>query len=183
MQRVGRQNVTLLTKTMAESRREAEADLDRFMKELGTDTLDIVLLHIRTSPTWVTEAEGAMQALAEAKAAGRIRAHGVSCHSLEALRLAAVTEWVDIDLARINPYGMHMDADPETVKAILDEMKLAGKGVIGMKILGQGDAVDRFDEAIEHATRLECIDAFTIGFRSAEELDQVASRIASTVMG
>ncbi len=182
IKQVGRQNVTVLTKTMAETREEAEADLDRFMEELGTDMLDIVLLHIRTSATWTTESQGAMQALAEAKAAGRIRAHGVSCHTLDALELAAKTDWVEVDLARINPYRLHMDADPDTVKGVLDGMKAAGKGVIGMKILGQGDAVDRFDEAIEHATRLDCIDAFTIGFRNALELDQVAERIASTVM-
>lgn len=179
MQQVGRQNVTLLTKTMAETREEAEADLARFMDELGTDYLDIVLLHIRTSATWVSDAEGAMEVLAQAKARGQIRAHGVSCHSLEALQLAAKTDWVDVDLARINPFGMHMDSDPATVISVLEGMKAAGKGVLGMKILGQGDLVDRFDAAIEHATKLDCIHGFTIGFRSLEELDQVATKIAS----
>ena len=179
MQQVGRQNVTLLTKTMAETREEAEADLARFMEELGTDYIDIVLLHIRTSPDWIREGEGAMEVLAEAKQRGQIRAHGVSCHSLEALRSAAQEPWVDVDLARINPFRLHMDADPATVIAELEGMKASGKAVLGMKILGQGDAVDRFDEAIEHATRLNCIHGFTIGFRSIEELDQVATKIAS----
>jgi 1-deoxyxylulose-5-phosphate synthase len=179
MRQVGRQNVTLLTKTMAETREEAEADLARFMEELDTDYLDIVLLHIRTSGNWTTEGEGAMEVLAEAKARGQIRAHGVSCHSLEALQLAAQTDWVDVDLARINPYSLHMDSDPATVISVLDGMKASGKGVLGMKILGQGDAVDRFDEAIAHATRLDCIHGFTIGFRSLDELDQVATKIAS----
>jgi aryl-alcohol dehydrogenase-like predicted oxidoreductase len=179
MAQVGRQNVTLLTKTMAETRRGAEADLERFMSELGTDYIDIVLLHIRTSANWTSEGEGAMEVLAEAKARGQIRAHGVSCHSLRALELAAETDWVDVDLARINPYTLHMDADPGTVVSVLDRMKTSGKGVLGMKILGQGDAVDRFDEAIEYAARLECIHGFTIGFRSLDELDQVAAKIAS----
>jgi aryl-alcohol dehydrogenase-like predicted oxidoreductase len=179
MRQVGRQNVTLLSKTMAETREEAEADLERFMEELGTDYIDILLLHIRTSPNWTTESEGAMEVLSEAKARGQIRAHGVSCHSLAALELAARTDWVDVDLARINPYRLHMDSDPDTVEGILDQMKAGGKGVLGMKILGQGDAVDRFDDAVAHAARLDCIHGFTIGFRALDELDQVANRIAS----
>jgi 1-deoxyxylulose-5-phosphate synthase len=179
MQQVGRDNVTLLTKTMAETREEAEADLERFMEELGTDHLDIVLLHIRTSATWVADAEGAMEVLAEAKARGQIRAHGVSCHSLAALELAAQTDWVDVHLARINPFRLHMDSDPASIVSLLEGVKAAGKGVLGMKILAQGDAVDRFDEAIEYATRLECLHGFTIGFRSLDELEQVATKIAS----
>lgn len=183
MQRVGRRNVTLLTKTMAETADEAAADLDRFMEELATDYLDIVLLHIRTSENWVEESAGAMEVLAQAKSQGRIRAHGVSCHSLAALQLAAKTDWVDVDLARINPFGLHMDSDPGTVISLLEEMKNAGKAVLGMKILGQGDAVDRFDQAIEHATRLDCLSAFTIGFRSLEELEGVSQKIASVTHG
>jgi 1-deoxyxylulose-5-phosphate synthase len=179
MQQVGRSNVTLLTKTVAETRQEAEADLERFMEELGTDYLDIVLLHVRTSPTWVAEAEGAMEVLAAAKARGQIRAHGVSCHSLEALQLAAQTDWVDVHLSRINPFQLHMDAEPSTIRDLLQAQKDAGKGVLGMKILAQGDAVDRFDEAIEYATRLDCVHGFTIGFRSLEQLDQVATKMAS----
>ncbi len=182
MREVGRQNVTLLTKTLAETREEAEADLERFMDELGTDYIDILLLHIRTSGAWTTESEGAMEVLSAAKQRGQIRAHGVSCHSLEALRLAARTEWVDVDLARINPFGLHMDADPETVIAELETMKASGKGVLGMKILGQGDAVNRFDEAIEHVTRLDCIHGFTIGFTSLEQLEQVSTKMESVTI-
>jgi aryl-alcohol dehydrogenase-like predicted oxidoreductase len=179
MRQVGRENVTLLTKTTAETREDAEADLERFMEELGTDYFDIVLLHLRESPNWVAESEGAMEVLAEAKARGQIRAHGVSCHTLEALELAAETDWVDLDLARINPFGLRMDADPDTVVGVLEGMKNQGKAVLGMKILAQGDALDRFDEAIEYATRLECIHGFTIGFRSMDQLDEVAAKIAA----
>src|SRR5690606_6894970 len=143
-------------------------------EELGTDYIDIVLLHIRESANWVSEGEGAMEVLAEAKARGQIRAHGVSCHTLAALELASRTDWVDIDLARINPFQLHMDADPDTVKSVLKSMKDSGKAVLGMKILGQGDAVNRFDECIEHATRLDCIHGFTIGFTRLDQLDQVA---------
>jgi aryl-alcohol dehydrogenase-like predicted oxidoreductase len=174
---VGRQNVVVLTKTHARTESEMQADLERFMRELGTDYIDIVLLHNRQSGSWDSECAGAMSYLADAKARGLIRAHGVSCHTLEALRVAARTPWVDVDLARINPAGLHMDADPATVTSVLKEMKAAGKGVIGMKILGQGDLSNSVESAIQHATRLDCLDGFTIGFRSTSEIEDVQVKI------
>jgi aryl-alcohol dehydrogenase-like predicted oxidoreductase len=179
IRQVGRQNVTVLTKTTAETAEGVEADLARFRQELGVDMIDIVLLHNKQSASWTTQCAGAMDALSRAKQSGAIRAHGVSCHTLQALELAADTPWVDVDLARINPMGIAMDADPATVISVLARMKAAGKGVIGMKILGEGRLANQLDMAIGHAVGLDCIDAFTIGFTSTTELDQVTQKIAT----
>jgi diketogulonate reductase-like aldo/keto reductase len=179
IRRVGRQNVVVLTKTTSETAAGVEADLARFRKELGVDTIDIVLLHLKTSARWTSECESAMETLEKAKQSGAIRAHGVSCHSLDALRLAARTPWVDVDLARINPAGVAMDAEPATVISVLREMKTAGKGVIGMKILGEGRLANSLDTAIKHAVDLDVLDAFTIGFTTEGQLDQVVDKIAT----
>jgi aryl-alcohol dehydrogenase-like predicted oxidoreductase len=179
IRQVGRQNVTVLTKTAAQTAQGLEADLARFRSELGVDVIDIVLLHNKQSATWTTECEGAMDALERAKQSGAIRAHGVSCHTLEALELAAATPWVEVDLARINPAGLIMDASPATVIAVLTRMKAAGKGVLGMKILGEGQLASQLDMAIQHAVGLDAIHGFTIGFTSNSQLDQVADRIAT----
>ena len=179
IRQVGRQNVTVLTKTASETAAGVEADLARFRSELGIDVIDIVLLHNKTSDTWTTECAGAMEVLERAKQSGAIRAHGISCHSLQALELAAATPWVDVDLARINPAGLIMDSDPETVISVLTRMKAAGKGVLGMKILGEGRLASELDMAIGHAVGLDSIDGFTIGFTSNAQLDQVTQRIAA----
>jgi len=179
IRQVGRQNVVVLTKTTAETAAGAQADLDRFRRELGIDMIDIVLLHNKQSATWTTACAGAMDVLSAAKESGVIRAHGVSCHTLSALQLAARTPWVDIDLARINPDGILMDSDPTTVINLLRQMKADGKGVIGMKILGEGQLSNAVDRAINHAVRLDSIDAFTIGFTSNTQLDQVMQKIAA----
>ena len=180
IRQVGRQNVVVLTKTSAETATAVQADLDRFRKELGIDMIDIVLLHNKQSATWTSECTGAMEVLGRAKESGVIRAHGVSCHTLAALKLAARTPWVDVDLARVNPDGLIMDADPATVIGVLNEMKAAGKGVIGMKILGEGRLGNAIDRAISHAVRLPAIDAFTIGFTTPAQMDQVVQRIAAS---
>jgi 1-deoxyxylulose-5-phosphate synthase len=176
---VGRKNVVILTKTHARTEAQLQSDLARFLVELGTDYIDIVLLHNRQSANWTGECSGAMSALADAKQRGVIRAHGVSCHTLAALQLAARTPWVDVDLARINPAGVLMDSDPSTVISVLREMKSAGIGVIGMKILGEGALRGQLDAAIGHAVALDCIDGFTIGFRSRTELEEVQAKIAA----
>jgi len=86
---------------------------------------------------------------------------------------------VEVDLARINPIGSHMDADPGTVTGVLREMKAAGKGVIGMKILGEGDLRNRQDEALRFALSLGVLDAFTIGAESKAEQEDLIGRIAA----
>jgi aryl-alcohol dehydrogenase-like predicted oxidoreductase len=119
-----------------------------------------------------------MDVLEEAKQKKIIRAHGCSCHSIEALRAAAKSPWVDVDLARINPIGAIMDADPDTVVSVLRQMKASGTAVLGMKILGQGALRDRQDEALRFALGLNLLDAFTIGAESTAEQNDLVRRIA-----
>ena len=174
-----RDKVAVLTKSWGRDPQTVRADLDRFRRELKTDYIDVFLMHCLTEGDWTTRFRGVMDVLSEAKQKGIIRAHGCSCHSIEALRAAAKSAWVDVDLVRINPIGSHMDADPATVVGVIKEMKAAGKGIIGMKILGQGDLRDRQDEAIKYALSLGLLDAFTIGAENRAEQNDLVRRIAA----
>lgn len=179
LKHVPRDKVTVLTKTWARDPATARADLDRFRHELGTDYLDVCLMHCVTEADWTERFRGVMDVLSEAKQKGIIRTHGCSCHSIEALRAAAKSPWVEFDLARINPIGAYMDADPATVIGVLKEMRSAGKAVVGMKILGQGELRNRQDEAIKYALSLGLLDAFTIGAESKAEQEDLIRRIAA----
>ena len=181
---VPREKVTILTKTHSNTAAEAKADLDRFRRELGTDYLDIVLLHCMMDDDWSTRKRGAMDAIEEAREKGIVRTHGTSCHTLGALKTAANEPWVEVDLARINPAGVAMDADPETVLSVLRQMKKSGKGIIGMKILGAGRLRNRADEALQFALSLDCVDCFTIGSESRLEMEDLVKKIpAASVRG
>jgi aryl-alcohol dehydrogenase-like predicted oxidoreductase len=179
LKHVPRDKVTVLTKSWARDAATMRADLDRFRRELGTDHLDIVLMHCLTEGDWTDRFRGVMDVLSEAKQKGVIRAHGCSCHSIQALRAAAKSPWVEVDLVRINPIGSNMDAAPETVVSVIREMKAAGKGVVGMKILGQGDLRHRQDEALNYALGLGLLDAFTIGAENKAEQEDLMHRIAA----
>ena len=179
LKHVQRDKVTVLTKSWARKPDEMRADLDRFRKELGTDYIDVFLMHCLQEGDWTERYKGVMDVLSEAKQKGIIRAHGCSCHSIEALRAAAKSQWVEVDLARINPTGASMDADPNTVLAVLKEMKGSGKAVVGMKILGAGELRNRQDECLKFALSLGLLDAFTIGAENRGEQEDLIRRIAA----
>lgn len=179
LKHVPRDKVTVLTKSWARDAATMRADLDRFRKELGTDHIDIFLMHCLTEGDWTERYKDVMDVLSEAKQKGIIRAHGCSCHSIEALRAAAASPWVEVDLARINPAGAYMDASPETVLPVLKQMKSSGKAVIGMKILGAGQLRDKQDDCLKYALGLGVLDAFTIGAESKAEQEDLIRRIAA----
>jgi 1-deoxyxylulose-5-phosphate synthase len=179
LKEIPRDKVTVLTKTDTRDAAGVRVDLDRYRRELGTDYIDVVLMHCLTEGDWTTRYRPVMDVLSEAKEKGIIRAHGVSCHTLDALRAAAASPWVEVDLVRLNPIGSHMDSRPDTVIKVVKQMRASGVGIVGMKILGQGDLRDRPSEAIRYALGTGVLDAFTIGAESQAEQNDLTHRIAA----
>jgi aryl-alcohol dehydrogenase-like predicted oxidoreductase len=174
-----RERVVIMTKCDSRDPKQAKADIDRYRRELKTEYIDILLIHCVTEADWTDRYRGVMDVFSEAKQKGIIRTHGVSCHSIEALRAAARSPWVEVDLVRLNPVGAHMDADPATVVSVIKEMRSQGKGIIGMKILGQGAMRKRQDEAIRFALASGVLDAFTIGAENDTEQADLIKRVAA----
>jgi aryl-alcohol dehydrogenase-like predicted oxidoreductase len=161
-------------------RPDADVVIPRFLKELGTDYIDLLLLHCVESPTWNKDLEKQMEILAKYKQKGIIRAHGVSCHTVEALETAANEPWVDSVHARINPYGMSMDKGFEKVPGVLKKLHGAGKGVVGMKIMGEGklrNDDEKRDESVRYVLGLGCVDILNVGFEKLDEVDDFARRV------
>lgn len=162
----------------------ADVLVERFLKELNTDYIDLVLLHCVDSQEWPTELSGYMNTLAKLKKKGLIRAHGLSCHSLEALQASVDEPWVDSVHARINPFAAKMDIrqveDMPKVEAVLKALRKQGKAVIGMKILGEGtfrDSDEKRDKSIKYALESGCMDAMVVGFEKINEIDDFAARV------
>jgi aryl-alcohol dehydrogenase-like predicted oxidoreductase len=179
LKHVSRDKVVVMTKCDSRDPKQARADLDRFRRELKTDYIDICLIHCVTEDDWTDRYRGVMDVFSEAKEKGIIRSHGVSCHSIGALRTAAKSPWVEIDLVRLNPVGAYMDAQPATVISVIKEMRAQGKGIVGMKILGQGAMRSRQDDAIRFALGSGVLDAFTIGAENTNEQGDLIRRIAA----
>ncbi len=160
--------------------------LDRFRRELNVDYIDTVLIHCQIAPDWDEQTKALRDGLEEAKQKKIIRAHGVSCHSLPATSKAAALDWVDVNLVRINPQGVNIDtpemavfgaSNASHVPAVVEQMKIMrknGHGIIGMKLIAQGDFTDIEDrrKSLTWVMQSDLVDAVVLGLKSREEIDE-----------
>ncbi len=163
-------------------RADAMTSIDRYLKELNTDYLDIVQLHCVDSPRWQTELAEHLEALARAKKAGKIRAHGCSFHSYGALAAALASDWLEVAHVRLNPFGRNMTSHPERVMKKVCELHDAGRGIVAMKVLGVGslkDKPDGFNRSLRWNLNSPGVDVLNIGFTDIAEIDDIVKRIAA----
>ncbi|MCX7777493.1 MAG: aldo/keto reductase, partial [Armatimonadetes bacterium] len=158
---------------------DAMEAVERFRRELGTDYIDIVLLHCTTDGGWLDQLKRMREQLSEAKEKGIIKAHGTSSHSIDALKASLASDWVDVQLARINHAGSHMDGKPDEVAELLRKMRSANKGVIGMKIFGEGTfrAKEQRWASLHFVLTQRCVDTFIIGFERPSEIDETIKMV------
>ena len=162
-------------------RPDADVVIDRFRKELKTDYLDMVQIHCMTDPKWTDKQKKQMDILENLKARNIIRAHGVSVHSLEAMEACVGNPWIDVIHVRINPFGEVMDKNnPSAVIPVIEKLHKEGKGVIGMKLIGNGNFKndsEKIDASIKYVLGLGTVDMVIVGFELPEQIDNYIGRI------
>jgi aryl-alcohol dehydrogenase-like predicted oxidoreductase len=176
MNGVARDKYVIQTKSTSRKAQKVREDIDRFLKELNTDYIDSLIIHNVTEADWTTRFREVMKVFAEAKKAGKIRSHGVTCHSFAALEAAAASDWVQINQVRWNSRESHMDADVKTARALFEKMRLKGQGMIGMKVVGQGSLVQGDkpltpEECFKFQIESGVVDAFVVGIQKIEHID------------
>lgn len=176
MEGVARDRYVIQTKTTSRRAKEAREDIDRFLKELNTDYIDSLIIHNVSEGDWTSRFQEVTEVFKEAKKAGKIRAHGVTCHSFAALQAAAASYWFEIHQVRWNSRQSHMDADVKTAGALFDKMRRKGQGMIGMKVVGQGSLVEGEkaltpEDCFKFQIESGVVDAFVIGIEKIEHID------------
>ncbi|MDO4557791.1 MAG: aldo/keto reductase, partial [Planctomycetia bacterium] len=155
-------------------RPDAFTVVDRFRKELDTDYIDLVQIHCMYDEKWPEVQAKYMEDLETLRSRGVIRAHGVSIHSLGALRACLDNDWVDAIHIRINAFGDNMDGKPEEVVEVLKKVHDQGVGVIGMKLNGEGkyrNLPEKRDASIRFVLDTNAVDVMIVGFEKPEEVD------------
>ncbi len=185
-----RERLFIQSKIPGEPEKVLEA-IDRHRKVFDTDYVDSLLIHCMIKDRWTDQWKRIMDGFQEAKEKKWIRVQGVSCHSLPALRSATASDWTDVHLVRLNPLGVWMDtpvqdwnakSDPTHIPAVLGEikeMRRRGHGVIGMKLIGNGEFQDPQvrEKSIRYVMQSGLCDAVVIGFKSLAEIDEAIERI------
>lgn len=166
-------------------RPDANIVVERFRKELNTDYIDLVQIHCMVDQDWTETMKPQMDILDNLKAKGIIRAHGVSIHSLDAMKAAVKSPWVDVVHARINPYGLAMDKpEPEEVVEVIHQLHKSGKGVIGMKLIGDGklrNDSEKIDNSLQFVLGLGSVNMMIVGFEEIEQIDNYLLRMKSAL--
>ena len=179
---VPRDRYTLLTKIWPNKEEwvtpsgGAREEVDRFRRELGTDTLDICLIHCMVNERWPEDLARVRDELSKLKEEGAVRAVGVSCHDHGALKRAADLPWVDVIFARINHRGgaqFECDDSAEEIAKTLRRARANGKAVVGMKIFGAGKLTRPEDReaSLRYVLGNGLVDAMTIGMTAPGQVD------------
>jgi aryl-alcohol dehydrogenase-like predicted oxidoreductase len=193
MKHMNREEITLISKIWVKEggipdaeRPDADIVIDRFRKELNTDYIDLVQIHLMTDGAWTDQWKKQMDIMENLKSKGIIKAHGVSVHSMEAMKTALENPWVDVIHVRINPYGLSMDKpEPEEVVEVIQKLHASGKGVIGMKLVGAGrlsNDSEKIDNSLRFVFGLGTVDMLIVGFQNKDQLDNYLGRVEKALL-
>jgi aryl-alcohol dehydrogenase-like predicted oxidoreductase len=183
-----RQKVFLMTKIDGRNRKVATAQLEESLKRLQTDHLDLLQLHeiIREwEPERVFRPDGAMQALFDAKKAGKIRFIGFTGHKDPEIHLKMLNTGFknnftfDTVQMPLNVMDAHYDSFAKKVLPVLREHRI---GVLGMKPMGGGAILQSktvtATECLQYAMNL-LTDVVITGIDSMERLQQALDAAAT----
>jgi len=187
---VPRKEVVVCTKTNARSGAQAQKSLKSSLKELGTDYIDVFLLHYVTSD-WINGCRRVLKELNDIKETGIVKAVGLSTHSVKVVRETARFDEADAIMticcnasqATIRKFPDNIPLEDGSIEEMLDAIRLAhenGKGVIAMKVLGgrvKGPApplAKNYQLSIKAIAQLGFVDAMVVGMRN---LDQVRKNV------
>lgn len=176
---VKRTSVVVADKTNASTYEEGVKAVDFALKDLGTEYIDVMFLHIvppkplerrdANNIPWISQdlkgRAGTLRAFVEARDSGLIRKIALSTHSTETLCRVINQPEVDIVCAPLNRMGTYLDDGTQQMR--LDALRAlhdAGKGVYVIKLLAAGRYRDEAEACIKYALGFHgFIDVWNIG--------------------
>jgi|TARA_B100000315_G_C14586881_1_gene593506 aryl-alcohol dehydrogenase-like predicted oxidoreductase len=119
---VPRDGVVICTKTEAVNAQNVEKSVERSLKEMDTDYIDIFLLQCLRNRFDFRYRSKALEALCRMKEKGYVRAVGISSHGLGALEACKNSAEIDIIMGRVNYSGHLMDSNQDNLKSTIAGM-------------------------------------------------------------
>ena len=169
-----RDNFVLATKSMARTKEAMAKDIDISLKNLRTDYIDLYQVHNPGAKDveQVMAPGGALEALYEAKKAGKIGHIGITLHSVELFKQALDLPWVETIMF---PYNIVETQGEELIAQCADK----NIGFICMKPLA-GGAIDDAVTAMRFVVSNPAVTTVIPGMADAAEISQNVSATADT---
>lgn len=169
---IKREDYVIATKTYAYTKEMAKDSLEIALKEIGTDYIDIFLLHEQESVHTVKGHYEAVEYFMKAKEEGKIRGFGLSTHRVSGAQAAKEYKEIEIIHPIINKSGIGIhDGNIEDMLNIVKDLHKMGKGIYGMKPLGGGHLIKDVEEAFNFVKDISFIDSIAIGMQSVDEIN------------
>ena len=169
-----RKDFVIATKSMARTKEAMAADIDISLKNLRTDYIDLYQVHNATPEQLqqVVAPGGALEALQEAKAAGKIGHIGLTSHSLDTFKLALYMDWVETFMF---PYNIVETQAEKLIK----EAAARNIGFIDMKPLA-GGAIENATLALRYICANENVTVVIPGMADPKELEQNIAAVSDS---
>ncbi len=169
-----REHFVLATKSMARTKEAMAQDIQTSLKNLRTDYIDLYQIHNPSAADLeqVQLPGGALEALLEAKAAGKIGHIGVTLHSEKLLRKAVDFDWAETIMF---PYNLVETQGEEMIKVC----KERNIGFIVMKPLA-GGAIEDATLALRYVCANPGVSVVIPGMAKEEELLQNIAAVSDT---
>lgn len=161
-----RDQFVLATKSMARDKESMARDVDISLKNFRTDYIDLYQIHNPNASQLETVCApgGALEALLEARAAGKIGHIGITLHSADVFRQALELDWVETVMF---PYNI-VETQAEELIAACAEKNI---GFICMKPLA-GGAIDDATLAMRFISHNSNVTVTIPGMAEKKELDE-----------
>lgn len=164
-------DVVIATKSYDYSAKGASKSLEKALRGLGRDYIDIYMLHEQESRHPFRGHREAIDYLLKMKEKGVIRAFGISTHRVEAVRDSLDFPEIDIVFPIINYRGIGIeDGSREDMEEAVRLAHDAGKGVMAMKPLGGGNLLADTDACFDYVLGLESVDSIALGMQTVDEV-------------
>ena len=161
-----RDKFVIASKSMSRTKEAMAADIEISLKNLRTDYIDLYQVHNATLPQLeqVMAPGGALEALLEAKAAGKIGHIGLTAHGLEVFEKAVELDWVETFMF---PYNIVESQGEELIKVCAEK----NIGFIVMKPLA-GGAIEDATLAMRYCLANPAVTVVIPGMAEEKELAQ-----------
>lgn len=170
---IPRDQMIISTKSYAYDRQTAEETFHQACELIGTDYIDLFMLHEQESIHTIRGHFEALSYFKELKNQGHLRAVGLSTHRIDGVEAAiAYRDYIDVIHPIINKEGVGIqDGTPSQMIAAINRYHQTGGGVFAMKAFGGGHLLSQRVESLEFVLNLSCIDSVAIGMQTYDEID------------